>query len=186
MDIYELKYPMGEAKPPQDPTPQEIESWIDEIEDLPSILRMVVKRLNDQQLNTSYRPDGWTLRQVIHHMADSHMNAYIRFKLALTEDKPSIRPYFEDRWAELPEAKNGPIELSLSLLESLHKRWVLMLRQLDHKQLKRELFHPESQEIIRLDRMIYTYAWHGNHHLAHITMTIEKKGWNLRIKDLNN
>lgn len=184
MDIQELKYPMGEANPPLTPTPQEIESWIDEIEDLPSILKMVVKRLTDFQLNTTYRPDGWTLRQVIHHLADSHLNGYMRFKHILTEDIPNIHPYDKNAWANLPVAKDGNIDLSINLLESLHARWVKMLRSLSDEELKREAFHPERNEKLRLDRMIYYYAWHGNHHLAHITMTIEQKGWMLKIADL--
>jgi hypothetical protein len=142
--------------------------WIDEIEHLPLRLRTVVEDLPEKTLNTSYRPGGWTIRQVIHHLPDSHMNAYIRFRWALTEEKPKIKAYHEPRWAELPDAKSGHTEISLILLEALHIRWTMLLRSLNVEDLHRSFIHPESNTEIRLDQSIGSYAWHGNHHLAQI------------------
>jgi uncharacterized damage-inducible protein DinB len=135
-----------------------------------------VKGLSAQQLDTPYREGGWTVRQVVHHVPDSHLNSYIRFKLALTEEDPTIRPYMEDRWAELPEAKTAPIELSLSLLEDLHKRWMLMLRAIQPAEWKRTFRHPEIGPMT-LEKNLALYAWHGRHHVAHVTALRERMGW---------
>ena len=135
-----------------------------------------MKGLSAQQLDTPYRDGGWTVRQVVHHVPDSHLNSYIRFKLALTEEEPTIRPYMEDRWAELPEAKTAPIELSLSLLEDLHKRWILMLRAIQPAEWKRTFRHPEIGPMT-LEKNLALYAWHGRHHVAHVTALRERMGW---------
>lgn len=172
----ELRYPLGEFEWPAAVSADELERWIGEIESAPARMRAAVTGLSDAQLDTRYRPEGWTLRQVVHHVADSHMNSYIRFKLALTEDNPAIKPYDEARWAELPEAKSGPVELSLALLERLHARWVVVLQSMDASALSRTLQHAELGRI-RLDVQTGLYAWHGNHHIAHITTTREREGW---------
>ena len=143
------------------------EGWIQEIEELPRLLREAVQDLNNEQLDTPYRVGGWTVRQVVHHLSDSHMNAYIRFRLALTEDHPIIKPYEEARWAELPDY-TLPIEISLSLLEALHQRWTTLLHSLSPSDRNKTFIHPDSGEV-SLGENIGIYAWHGRHHLAHIT-----------------
>jgi hypothetical protein len=148
--------------------------WIEVIASAPSRYRAAVEGLSAAELDTAYRPEGWTIRQVVHHVADSHMNSYIRFKVALTEDQPAIRPYFEDRWGELPDAKGGDVELSLALIDALHARWVVMLRGLNVVDLQRTFYHPESKEVVQLDLNIGIYAWHSEHHLAHIALAKAK------------
>lgn len=172
MDLEELKYPIGKFQRPKRITLETLGRWIDEIEHLPHQIRVAVQGLNENQLNTPYRPGGWTIRQVIHHLPDSHINSYVRFRWALTEDKPTIKAYYEDRWAELSDAKNANIEISLILLEALHIRWSLLLRSLNLEQLQKTFVHPESKAKIRLDENIGIYAWHGKHHLAHINNCI--------------
>ena len=172
-----LQYPIGEFTWPESISDQQLENWIDRIASLPTGLRAALTDLNDAQLDTPYRPDGWTLRQVVHHLADSHMNSYIRFKLALTEDLPTIRPYDEAAWAELHDAKSGPIAVSLNLLENLHQRWSAVLRSLGPEELARKFNHPDWEAPVRLDQNIALYAWHGEHHLAHITSTRDREGW---------
>ena len=132
--------------------------------------------LSEARLDTPYRPGGWTVRQVVHHLPDSHLNSYVRFKLALTEEEPTIKPYYEDRWAELQEAKTAPIELSLALLDSLHKRWVLMLRSMKSEDWKRTFRHPDLG-VVSLEKNVALYSWHGRHHVAHITSLRERMGW---------
>jgi len=173
MDIELLKYPIGKFEKPKRITLETIGRWIDEIEHLPILLRKAVENLNEKQLDLTYRPGGWTIRQVIHHLPDSHMNSYIRFRWALTEDKPTIRAYYEEQWAELSDAKYGNIEISLILLEALHIRWVLLLRTLKLEDLNRSFIHPETGKEIRLDENIGLYAWHGNHHLAQIETVVK-------------
>jgi uncharacterized damage-inducible protein DinB len=150
--------------------------FLDAIEQTPARLRAAVEGLSDTQLDTPYRDGGWTVRQVVHHVPDSHMNSYVRFKLALTEDDPTIRPYLEDRWAELPEARTAPIELSLALLDSLHRRWNLVLRGIPPEQWKRTFRHPELGPMT-LEKSLALYAWHGRHHVAHVTALRERMGW---------
>jgi len=150
--------------------------FLDDIEQTPTRLRASVQGLSEKQLDTPYRDGGWTVRQVVHHIPDSHMNSYVRFKLALTEDDPTIRPYMEDRWAELPEAKSAPIELSLVLLESLHRRWNLVLRNIQPEQWRRTFRHPEAGTM-SLEKALAIYAWHGRHHVAHVTSLRERMGW---------
>ncbi|AEI39609.1 putative metal-dependent hydrolase [Paenibacillus mucilaginosus] len=163
------QFPIGTFTPPAEAEPSQIRAWIDEIERLPSELRAALSGADEKLLNTPYREGGWTVRQVVHHMADSHMNSYVRFKLALTEEEPTIKPYREDRWAELDDALDAPVELSLVLLEQLHARWTLLLRSLSGDQLSRTFRHPESG-IVPLYANIGIYAWHGRHHLAHIRL----------------
>jgi uncharacterized damage-inducible protein DinB len=146
------------------------------MEEAPAKLRAAVRGLSNQQLDTPYREGGWTVRQVVHHVPDSHLNSYIRFKWAMTEDEPTIKPYYEDRWAELQDSKVTPIEVSLTLLESLHQRWMLLLRSFREEDWKRKLRHPELGEMT-LDHMLSLYAWHGRHHVAHITSLRERMGW---------
>lgn len=171
----DLRYPIGSFQFEGEITAATASEWIRDIEDLPKGLRTAVIDLNNQQLDTPYRPDGWTVRQVVHHLADSHLNAYVRFKLALTEEQPVIKPYEEARWAELPDYEL-PIEISLSLLEALHKRLVTLLRSLNSSDLDKTFIHPQSG-VIAVGRNIGLYAWHGRHHLAHITSLRERMGW---------
>ncbi len=177
MELEKLKYPIGKFERPEIITKELVNKWIDEIESLSGRLKIEVENLSDEQLNTPYRPDGWTIRQVVHHLADSHMNSFIRIKLALTEEKPVIKPYFEKPWAELPDSKNLPIEPSLKILDGLLQRWVGLLKSLSEKELKRTFIHPEHKKEFSLDEIIGFYAWHGNHHLAHITTLKKTKNW---------
>lgn len=172
----DLKYPIGKFKIPPAVTAADCARFIDEIAAAPSQLRQAVKGLSDAQLDTPYRPEGWTLRQVVHHVPDSHMNSYIRFMLAATEDKPTIRTYEEQLWAELPEAKSGPIEMSLNLLDAVHIRWVAHLRQRKDADFKRAFVHPELG-VVPLNIALALYAWHGKHHIAHVTSLRNREGW---------
>lgn len=147
-----------------------------QIAETPAHLRASISGLSDVQLDTPYRPEGWTVRQVIHHVPDSHLNSYTRFKLALTEDEPTIKPYAEDRWAELTDGKSGPVEVSLRLLECLHSRWVTLLQSMTESDWKRSFRHPDLG-LRRLDQNVALYAWHGRHHVAHITSLRDRMGW---------
>ena len=171
-------YPIGKFTPVAgETTAEQRAAWITEIAELPPKFRGVVQSLTDAQLDTPYRPGGWTVRQVVHHVPDSHLNAYIRFKLALTEDNPTIKPYEEARWAELAETKGTLIGVSLVMLEALHRRWVNLLRSMSEEQWSRTYFHPEQQKSLRLDGVLALYAWHGKHHMAHITGVRDRMGW---------
>jgi hypothetical protein len=172
----DLRYPIGPFEAPDPITPEQVTAWIDEIEHLPTALRSVVEPMSGAQLDTRYRRGGWTVRQVVHHVVDSHVNSYVRFKWALTEDRPTIKTYFEERWAELPDMVSFPVAGSLTLLEALHARWVDLLRGLSAADLQREFLHPDTGPV-RLDRNVGLYAWHGRHHLAHITRLAEREGW---------
>ncbi|SDP15632.1 DinB superfamily protein [Paenibacillus sp. yr247] len=172
----ELRYPIGLFAHEGEITREQLQKWMADIESTPARLREAVAGLSDEQLDTPYRPGGWSLRQVVHHVADSHINSYTRFKLALTEEEPTIRPYYEERWAELSESKSAPVELSLALLDALHSRWMIMLNAMQHEQFARVFVHPESGKI-RLDWNVGNYAWHGNHHIAHITSLRDRRGW---------
>jgi DinB family protein len=170
------RYPIGKFSFAGPLTEDQKARFLDEIEQTPARMRAATHGLSDKQLDTPYRDGGWTVRQVVHHVPDSHMNSYMRFKLALTENEPTIRSYMEDLWAELPEAKTAPIELSLALLEDLHKRWMLMLRAISPADWKRTFRHPEIG-LMTLEKNLAAYAWHGRHHVAHIAALREKMGW---------
>jgi hypothetical protein len=172
----DARYPIGKFSFDGILTQEQKAKFLDDIEQTPARLEASVRGLSDKQLDTPYRERGWTVRQVVHHVPDSHLNSYMRFKLALTEDEPMIRPYMEDRWAELPEAKTAPIGLSLELLSSLHKRWMLMLRALQPADWKRTFRHPEIG-LMTLEKNLALYAWHGKHHVAHVTGLRERMGW---------
>lgn len=172
----DLRYPLGKFSFPVTVTADERNRWISQIAEAPSRLRAAVAGLTAEQLSTPYRPEGWTVRQVVHHVPESHMNAYIRFKLALTENEPAIKPYDEAAWAKLPDVAVTPIATSLALLDALHERWVTLLRLLDDGQFARVFRHP-ALGVIRLDANIALYAWHGKHHAAHITTLRDRMGW---------
>ena len=172
-----LRYPIGGFTPPDIVTPEQIDSWIGEIASLPAALVRAVEPLTERQLDTAYRPGGWTVRQVVHHVPDSHLNSLIRFKWALTEDRPIIKPYDEKGWATLPDYAAVPIAHSLALLDALHVRRVGLLGTLSWHQLQRQFVHPESGPS-SLAVTLGAYAWHGRHHLAHIGGLIEREGWN--------
>ena len=169
------RYPIGTFEWDGELTNSLARNWIQEIEELPRLLRDAVQDLDDEQLDTPYRVGGWTVRQVVHHLADSHMNAYIRFRLALTEDQPVIKPYEEAKWAELPDY-TLPMEISLSLLEALHQRWTTLLQSLNPSDMKKTFIHPDSGQV-SVGENIGIYAWHGRHHLAHITSLANRKDW---------
>ena len=172
----DLRYPVGEFKFEGTLSDDDRRALIDTIEKTPKRMRAAVAGLNDEQLDTPYRPEGWTIRQVVHHVPESHMNSYIRFKLAITEEEPTIKPYFEDRWAALDDARRAPIALSLDLLDALHGRWVWFLRSLKDEDFECTFRHPEMG-IVSLDKNIALYAWHGRHHVAHITSLRERMNW---------
>jgi hypothetical protein len=170
------RYPIGKFQMPAEITPARRQLAMDQIAQAPANFRAAVKGLEPEQLDTPYRDGGWTVRQVIHHVPDSHTNAYIRLRMTLTEDKPSVTAYKEAAWAELPDAKSGPIEPSLLMLESLHNRWVRLWRSLQPEQFARTLVHPEHGER-NLDWLLFIYEWHGKHHATHITELRKNKGW---------
>ena len=172
----DLRYPIGKLERPAIVTPEMRRQYVAEIAAAPGLLREAVKGLSDEQLDTPYRPEGWTVRQVVHHMVDSHVNSYIRFRLALTEDEPTIKPYNEKAWAELADAKSMPVEVSLCFLECMHQRWVALLGSLSDADFARTFRHPEMG-VMRLDITAAIYAWHGRHHAAHITGLRERMGW---------
>jgi len=169
------RYPIGKFSYTGPLSAEQKKQCLDDIEQTPARLRAAVRGLSDAQLDTPYRDGGWTVRQVVHHVPDSHMNSYVRFKLALTENSPTIKPYFEDRWAELPDSK-APIENSLVLLESLHHRWTPLLRSLSDADWSRTFTHPELGPMT-LEKTLALYSWHGRHHVAHVTKLREKMGW---------
>ncbi|MBC8029132.1 MAG: putative metal-dependent hydrolase [Pyrinomonadaceae bacterium] len=172
----DLRFPIGPFSFAGTLSDAERQTLIDQIASTPERMRAAVAGLTDEQLNTEYRPDGWTVRQVVHHVPESHLHSYIRFKLAITEDEPTIKPYFEDRWAELADARGAPIELSLDLLDALHSRWVWFLRSLKPSDFQRAFRHPELG-VVSLDKNVALYAWHGQHHVAHITSLRDRIGW---------
>ena len=172
----DLRYPIGKFHFDGPPTEEQRKKFIDDISQAPANLRAAVKGLSDQQLDTPYRPEGWTVRQVAHHVPDSHLNAYVRFKLALTEPEPTIKPYAEDLWAQLPDTRATPVDVSLTMLDSLHNRWVRLLRSLKPEDWKRSFRHPELG-LVSLEKNLALYAWHGRHHVAHINSLRERNGW---------
>lgn len=170
------RYPIGKYEQPKDVTPDLRRQAIEVIAVTPAKFRAAVKGLNETQLDTPYREGGWTVRQVVHHVPDSHLNAYVRLKLALTEEQPTIKPYEEGHWAELADTKATPVEVSLTLLESLHDRWVRLWRSMPSADFAKTLVHPEFG-VRSVDWLLFLYAWHGRHHTAHITTLRQQKGW---------
>ena len=176
-DMEKLKYPIGRFIKPNIYSEEIIEKYINTIELFPEQLKKEVNLLTESQLNTHYRPGGWTIKQVVHHCAESHMNGFIRLKLTLTENKPIIKPYNQDLFAELSDVKNSSIESSLKILEGVHFRWVVILRYMDKNSFEKSYFHPEYNKEFSLNESTGSYAWHCNHHLAHITTLKQAKNW---------
>ncbi len=172
----DLRYPVGPFKFEGPLSPEQRQTLINEIAATPEKMRAAVSGLANEQLDTPYRPDGWTVRQVVHHVPDSHLNSYCRFKLALTEEHPTIRAYDENLWANTDDALKAPVEISLDLLDALHRRWVLFLRSFDDRDFERTFNHPELGTV-SVDKNLALYAWHGRHHVAHITSLRERNGW---------
>lgn len=172
----DLRYPIGKYTPPREISMSQVQGWIDEIAALPQNLRALVSPFNAQQLDTPYRPDGWTVRQVVHHLCDSHLNSLVRFKLALTEDAPTVKPYDEARWALTAEYQLLPVESSLDFLDKLHERWVVLLRSLSESEMQKKYRHPEIGDI-SLAWTVGLYAWHCRHHFAHIQQLAAREGW---------
>jgi len=175
--IEKLKYPIGKLEIPNNIESVHLAEWISTIEEFPNKLEKLVENLSEDQLDTPYRKNGWTIRQVIHHCADSHHNSYTRFKWSLTEDKPIIKTYFEDRWAELFDSKSGPISLSIHHLKAVHAKWAHLLKGLTNEQLNKSFIHPDGYEIVTLKENIGIYTWHCNHHFAHIKSLMQAKQW---------
>lgn len=172
----QLRYPIGRPQLPTGPlAPAERTALIQQLAELPAQLTAMARRVGGDGLQRPYRPGGWTGRQLIHHVADSHINSYVRFRLALTEDNPTISPYDEQAWAELPDVAATPITVSLTLLETLHSRWVTLLHHLTEDQWQRTFYHPGNQRASTLDQALALYAWHGRHHLAHLALLRPKE-----------
>ena len=169
-----LRYPVGKFAPKESYTPAEISELISNIEQLPKKIEDLVKGFSEKQLETVYRDGGWTARQVLHHIPDSHMNAYVRFKWTLTEETPLIKAYDEKAWAQTPEVKADP-SLSIAFLKALHAKWVVLLRGLKPNDLERQFIHPDTKKHVRLDRLVAMYSWHGEHHLGHLKIIAGKK-----------
>ena len=172
MNLEQLKYPAGKFVKPESITKEIIDSAISEIENFPSLVKFEIQNLDEKDLQLRYRPEGWTITQVVHHCADSHINSYMRFKLALTENVPTIKPYEESLWAELPDNNLSPF-VSLKLLDALHEKWVYILKSLSEEDLNKEFIHPDQSEKISLKENISIYSWHCRHHLAHIRQAKE-------------
>ena len=173
----QLRYPIGKVSIPEKITSEHISNWITILEEFPLRLRKLVINLSEDQLDTPYREGGWTIRQVVHHVADSHHNSYTRFKWALTEEKPLIKAYFEERWAELHDSKEAVISFSLNALDTTHAKLVYLLKGLSNEQLQRSFIHPETDSEVTLEQNIAIYAWHAQHHYAHIEHLLIRKGW---------
>lgn len=171
-----LQYPLGPFEPPAPITSEERDRFVHHLDALPDAVRTAVEGLSDDQLDAPYRPDGWTVRQVVHHLADSHLNGYVRFRWTLTEDEPTIKAYDQDAWAELSDARHMAVASSLTLLDALHARWVRLGRSLSDADWARAFYHPKSGRMT-LDGALALYAWHGRHHTAHITALREREGW---------
>lgn len=174
--IEDLRYPIGRFEPKEHLSEEERSDAMHVLEEAPARLAEAVEGLSDEQLDTPYREGGWTVRQVVHHLPDSHLNAYVRMKWTLTEDEPAIKTYDEKRWAELPDARSAPVEVSLALYEAVHVRWLELLQALDPDDFSRTCVHPESGELT-LDALLWLYRWHARHHEAHITGLRKREGW---------
>jgi uncharacterized damage-inducible protein DinB len=172
----DARYPIGKFERPASVTSEDRSRFIQDIQTLPLDLRKAVAGLSDSQLDTPYREGGWTVRQVVHHVADSHMNSFVRFKLALTESNPVIKPYDEAAWAQTADAQNMPIEASLALLDGLHERWAVLMRATGESDFERTFQHPE-RGLMNLDTNLALYSWHGRHHVAHVTQLRSRMGW---------
>lgn len=177
MDLEQLKYPIGRFEAPAEISKQALKGFITDIRYLPSLIEIVVQTLDAAQLATPYRPDGWTVAQVVHHLVDSHTQALTRFKWALTEDNPTIKAYDEAAWAELPDVAKTPVNISLTLLHALHTRWVNLMENLTEEQWKRTFVHPESGKTIALKTLAASYSWHGKHHLTQVERLKERNNW---------
>lgn len=175
-DLQQLKYPIGKLVFPEIITEENIKEYINDLRKLPHELAKAIEGLNDDQLDTQYREGGWTVRQVVHHVADSHMNGYIRVKWTLTEDNPLIKTYNQDEWVKLNDTFNTPVSVSINLLFAVHERWVNLLSALTKEEVKRKLTHPENS-YERLEQLIALYAWHSKHHTAHVTSLRKRMGW---------
>ncbi|MEC7264542.1 MAG: putative metal-dependent hydrolase [Bacteroidota bacterium] len=175
--LEQLRYPIGKFEKPTNITENLLHEWISVLEHLPQRLEDLVKPLNEQQLETPYRPGGWTVRQVVHHISDSHHNSYIRFKWALTENSPVIKAYDEKAWAELFDTRTAPIQMSLDHLRAVHAKLVYLLKGLSQEDFKKQFIHPEGHIATSLDENVGRYAWHSNHHYAHIANLIQREGW---------
>lgn len=175
-DLEQLRFPIGKFEKPAVISRENLAEWVTDIEAFPWRLNAMIEPLDQASLNWQYRKEGWTIQQVVHHCADSHMNALIRFKLALTEDMPTIKPYLQDRWAEMSDVKEGPISPSIKIIEGVHERLGLLLRSLIEEDMPKKFFHPEYDKQYTIAENIGSYAWHSNHHLAHIAQAIESKG----------
>jgi hypothetical protein len=176
LNLEKLKFPIGKCPKIDDVSENDLATWITTIEEFPSKIKSMTSTLSIEKLNWIYRPNGWSIKQVVHHCADSHINSFIRFKLALTEDVPAIKPYEEQLWAELVDGKSDDILHSLQIIESIHYRWVLLLKSFGERELKRQFFHPANLKKSSLAETIGVYAWHCNHHLAHIEQALKYKG----------
>lgn len=172
----DLRYPIGQYEP-QPFSDRQKREWLQDIQFLPGLIEQAIENLDEKQLDTPYRDGGWTIKQVVHHVPDSHMNAYARFKLGLTEDKPTIKPYDEVQWAELRDVEVVPINISITLLYALHTRWHAAIRDITNEQWQRTVYHPGSKKEMSLWYLLGSYAWHGKHHVAHITSLRERKRW---------
>ena len=176
-DIDHLKYPIGKFAAPAEYTPHLLAEYIETIQHLPINLEIAVQNLDEAQLQTPYRPGGWTVQQLLHHIPDSHMNSYIRFKLALTENNPAIKTYEQDLWAQLPDTFNTPVNVSLTLLHALHIRWVNLMKGMTSTEWDKTVFHPAHKKNISLKHFVALYAWHSQHHLMHIIRLKERMNW---------
>lgn len=175
-ELEKLKFPIGKFQKPDFISESDLKTWISEIENFPVKIKKLTSTLSSEELNWIYRPQGWSIKQVIHHCADSHMNSFIRFKLALTENIPTIKPYKEAFWAELVDGNSNNILPSLQIIEGVHTRWVLLLKSFGKEELKKQFTHPESNKTFCLDEIIGLYTWHCNHHLSHIEQALQHKG----------
>ena len=176
MNIEKLKYPIGKWAFPKNSGHQEIEEWTQMIEQLPKKIEDITKGLREEQLNWIYRPNGWSIKQVVHHLADSHMNSFIRYKLTLTEDLPTIKPYHEAKWAEMDDHSKVKIAASKRILQGVHERWSVLLRSMGTKEFQRKYIHPESKREFTLIECTSLYSWHCEHHLAHLLQALKNEG----------